>query len=532
MPDNLLKLLIVDDEFHVRNILKNSIDWTEIGYEIVGEASCAQEALQLVDENVPDVIFTDICMPFIDGIELSEMIFEKDPTIKIVVLTGFDEFEYAQRSIKVGIADFLLKPINDSEIIKVALDIKRKIEAERNHQNEHERLKKHVEENLPFLRERTLNELIQTHGYNESIANRLKFFNLDLQNHLAQIAVIDLYPAEDNEQNEEDRLYLKIMGVETVQQYFRNDSSVFVFLDLKQRIIVLNNEETVELAVCMDAIKAMLINRLKCFATIGIGNRYNTLSRLNLSYREACNALDYHIVAGKNQVIKYSDINMSEVERAAIQNEQIDALNFFLKTGLKQKAGQLLDDIFNEYSSCHINLASIRAMASTVVATALNVISEHDINISDILGKNTQPFDKIFLLDTLPEIKSYLENMLFATAEIIQNAQNKKVNQVVNRIKEYMQENIADYDLSLAKTAKEFYLNMSYLSRVFKQETGQTFIEYLTMLRMELAIKLLRETDKKAYQVSESVGIIDPHYFGTCFKKYTGVSVNDFKKNK
>ena len=115
---------------------------------------------------------------------------------------------------------------------------------------------------------------------------------------------------------------------------------------------------------------------------------------------------------------------------------------------------------------------------------------------------------------------------------IITNIQNKKVNQAIEDIKNYMHENMSDPDMSLSHTAKKFFMNGSYLSRIFKQETGYTFVEYLTKIRMEKAIKLLKETDMKAYQVAESVGISNPHYFSICFKKWTGVSVNDFKKTE
>ena len=123
-----LKVLIVDDEYLIRNLLKLRINWDEYGMTVVGEASNAREALDMIDEYMPDIIFTDICMPYMDGIEFSKIALERYPDIKILILTGHDEFEYARRSIKIGVSDFILKPINVNEIEKSLLKLKKKIE--------------------------------------------------------------------------------------------------------------------------------------------------------------------------------------------------------------------------------------------------------------------------------------------------------------------------------------------------------------------------------------------------------------------
>ena len=144
-----------------------------------------------MDRVKPDVIFTDICMPYMDGIEFGKIVFEKYPSIKIIILTGYEEFEYAKRSIKIGIADFLLKPINDDEIRKVAINIKEKIEAEKNHRAEYNRLKKQLEESMPYLKERLLNELIQNNLENDDMKQRLDYFNIKFDGDNFQIALIE-----------------------------------------------------------------------------------------------------------------------------------------------------------------------------------------------------------------------------------------------------------------------------------------------------------------------------------------------------
>ncbi len=534
MPEALLKVLIVDDEHLVRNLLRNCINWNEIGYEVVGEASNAHEALDLVEQLRPDVIFTDIYMPFMDGLEFGKIVFEKYPTIKIIVLTGYEEFEYAKKSVKIGIADFLLKPINDDEIRKVALNIKAKIESERNQRNEYDRIKNQLEENLPYLKEKLLNSIIQNTYDANNINQQLDYFNIKISPDHVQIAVIEVsFPDNTDNPGEEERLLLNMQCLGLVSKYFRDDQYVNIFIDNNQNIIAYNSEKDLEFADCLELLRNMIINKLKCNICIGIGNIYNHMSRAKTSYKEACDALNYKIIAGKNQVISYSDISFPRSGTRSIQNDDTDALAFYIKAGIKKKVHEYIEASFSECSQSGINIGieTIRVLASGILSVILNVLTELEIHISDIFPNN-QPFEQIFKIDTLPEMKEYLLKLSEDTVNMIISTQNKKVNQAIEDIKNYINENMSDPEMSLSHTAKKFYMNVSYLSRIFKQESGYTFVEYLTKIRMEKAIRLLKETDLKAYQVAELVGISNPHYFSICFKKWTGVSVNDFKKSE
>lgn len=532
MLDDLLKVLIVDDEHLVRNLLRHCINWEEIGYKILGEASNAHEALDLVEQLRPDVIFTDIYMPFMDGLEFGRIVFERHPYIKIVVLTGYEEFEYAKKSIKIGISDFLLKPINDDEIRKVAVNLKEKIEADRQQTAEYDRMKRQLEDNFPYLKERLLNKLIQNTFTYKDIRLQLDYFHIIINPSYVQIAAIEPSRSDITDApGEEERLLLNMQCSELVSKYFRDDDFVTVFFDSSQNIIVLNCEPDIDFSDCLEAIRTLLINKLKCQVCIGVGNTYDNVSRIKTSYKEACDALNYKIIAGKNQVINYNDISFSHTKTHTIQNDNIDALAFYIRAGLKKKSSDYIEVAFSEenLSGNSINIDSIRVLASSIISVLLNVITEIEIDIPIIFSDN-QPFEQVFKIDTLPEMKKYLLKLSETTINTILSIQNKKVNQVIEDIKKHLQDNLSHPELSLSNTAKKFYMNASYLSRIFKQETGFTFVEYLTKIRMDKAIKLIKETNLKAYQVAEKVGISNPHYFSICFKKWAGVSINDFKK--
>lgn len=531
MRDDFLKVLIVDDERLVRNLLKACIKWEDIGLTIIGESSGAIEGLQMVDKLHPDIIFTDICMPAMDGLEFSKRVVEKHPHIKIIILTGHEEFEYAKKGIKVGIADFLLKPINRDEIRKTALTAKTKILRERTQIEEYDRLKEQLQQDMPFLKEKLFNELVQGNSDLYLMKEKISYFCIKFTDDTFRIIVVDVSNTSDDDNlDEEMRLILKIRCLELVLQYFKNDQYVNSFLDNGQKVVILCNDSSIDLWECCESVKSMLINRLKCFVNIGIGNAYQKLEKIHVSYKEACDALKYRFIAGNNQIINFSDICAFEHNASNMDYTIMDNFCFYLKSGLKEKADVLIGQAFNELKSSVSSKEQVRVFACNFIANILNVLIETKVKQEDVFEQSSQPFETIFRLDTLPEMEKHIQSVSQRVIQSINSLQGKKAKKIIQDVRVYIDANYTASDLTLSDVAKRFYVNLSYLSRAFKEETGLPFIEYINRMRMENAIKLLKETDKKAYEIAEEIGINDPHYFSACFKKYTGVSVNEYKK--
>lgn len=531
MAEELLKVLLVDDEDLIRDLLKECIPWNDLGMEIAGEAASAREALELVERLVPDIIFTDICMPFIDGIEFSKKVLAKYPQIKIIIITGYDDFEYARRSIKAGVLDFILKPINDEEITRVALRMKAKIVAEKTRWAEYERIKAELVENLPYLKERFLNTLITGYMAPEEIAAKRAYYQISLAGKLVQAAVLELIDPPTN-QGEEDELILRLRCLELVKKtQWTEDFEAF--FDNRQRIVILKNYDPMDPDACFERLKVNLLRQIRRPICIGVGNPRPGLEYLRASYREACHGLKYRIVAGRNKVIHYREIDLPAMKEESIQDEQLELFAFYLKVGVKDQAEELLTVIIDHSLADHdLSIEPIRVVASNIIAMICSAIQQFGIELADVFGKGRQPYERIFKIDNLPELRQYLHAITGSVITLIGHAHHRKVRKVIQEIQEFLAKNYRNPDLSLTTVAKTFYLNPSYISRIFKQETGRTFIEYLTQIRMEKAIQLLNEPNLRAYQIAERVGIADPHYFGVCFKKYTGMPVNDYKKSK
>lgn len=529
MSDQLLRVMLVDDEENERNLLRICIKWNEIGMEIAGEASSAREALDSLEEINPDIIITDIRMPFMDGLEFSKIVVETYPYIKVMVLTAHEEFEYAKEGIKVGIADFLLKPIKRTEIKNALVNLKNKIESERLYKNEFNELKKQLEDNFPYIKEKFLNELLQNSLLAEDLENKMDYFSLNDFKSYVQVALIE-YENVDKEVFEEQKVLLGMKCTEIIKKYFKEDKRIEVFADNGRRIVVLNGDDSIELVECCEQIKAMVINRLKCYVSIGIGNVYRDIKDLKRSYGEACEALNYKALYGKNNVISFADTNINE-NNWSTKTDEISKIGFFVKTGIGERAIEQVHLIFEEFYRTGLkSIDQIRITSINIVTVMLNAITELGIDYNDIFASGSLPYDSILKIDTVPDMDNYITGITTDIVNSVKSIRTRKTNKVISEIINSMQENLANSGISLSNVAKDFYLNSSYLSRIFKQETGCTFVEYLTKIRIEKALSFFKETELMLYEVAEQVGIPDPNYFGKCFKKHMGMSVNDYKK--
>ncbi|TYQ15159.1 UNVERIFIED_CONTAM: two-component system response regulator YesN [Acetivibrio alkalicellulosi] len=529
MIDCLLRVMIVDDEEKERNLLKICINWNELGMEIVREASGGREALDCLEEVNPDIIITDIRMPFMDGLEFSKTVVEAYPYIKVMVLTAYEEFEYAKEGIKAGVADFLLKPIKRSEIKSALINIRNKIQAERLHKTEYEKLKKQLEDSFSYLKEKFLNELIQKSYSLDEIKNKLSYFSVDSIERYIRIALIEAsHP--DIDITEEQKVLLEMKCTELIKQYFKDDECIHIFVDNSGRSVILSGNKDIELVECCEQIKVMIINRLKCYVSIGIGNEYSDFKYIKKSYKEACEAINYKVLLGKNHIVSFEDTNINQ-DTLDIKQDDINEIGFFIKIGMSEKAIEGIQKIFHNFHvSGFKSIDHLRIITINIVTVILNSITELGLGYNDVFENSVLPYDPIMKIDNVPEMNDYITKMITHIVDRIKSIRTRKTNKIVKDIIDYLNENLSNSQLSLTLVAKAFYMNSSYLSRIFKQETGQTFVEYLTKLRIEKALDLFKGTDLMLYEVAEKIGIPDPNYFGKCFKKHVGLSVNDYKK--
>ncbi|XOI98800.1 response regulator transcription factor [Paenibacillus polymyxa] len=574
-----LKVLIVDDEYLIRNLLRMRIDWEQQGMTIVGEASDAEEALDQVELLRPDIVFTDIYMPKMDGIELSGILMERYPNLKIVVVTGHDEFEYARQSVKLGISDFILKPIRASELLQVTAKLRVAIEQEMGREYELMKLREEMKQSLPYLRERFVNQWLSEVMPEDELQEKARFFGIPISSGKpglriavmevevavpqAKIAAPEVYPhlsepyyqthkaqrglqQQHNQPHlsqhqteahpqpaEEIHILLRMVGMKQVQAFYPEDSQTIIVMDPHNRIVVLSFGEDTEFANQVQQLQEELQHTLKLEGcevdvTVGIGQWQSAWGRACVGYREACRALDYQAFVGKNQVICFEDLVIEGGKKPYHSDAQLlQQLQFYVSVGAGEEAVLLLERMLSVPFS---DVSQFRMAAMDVVTECQRAAIEQQIEGEHALNK--EAVAAIFTADHLPELKSMLEQHVRTVSDVIQAKRQAKEGNLIDRVIAYLEENMGNTEVGLSSTAAAFYVSSGHLGRLMKKETGQTFVEYLTQLRMKKAEMLLKQTDMKGYEIGEQVGIPDPHYFSVLFKKHIGRSMNEYRNVK
>jgi len=531
-----LKVMLVDDEALIRSLLRLRVDWNALGMDIIAEAGDAREAFESIERQTPDIILTDICMPSMDGITFSQMVVEQHPQVRIVILTGHDEFDYAKRCVKVGVSDFLLKPVNAVEITRVMQGLKDRILSERVQMQEQERLMAQLDAARPALREKCLNGLVSGASDARDAAAQLAYFDVALHpaHDRFEVALVETMRLRDaGEPDSERDMLLSLQVRELAHQVFRQDAHVHVFLDDCRRIVLLANEPGLDLTACCEVLRNQILNQCRCDVTIGVGGPVQGVEHIRESWQQARQALSYRAVAGRNQVIVRSEIDLADAGERIERTDRLEELAFALGTGMGQRVRALVDDALDAAAYRHHgDLSALRIEAFDLLLLCQRVRMEQRVGLTG--GEADGRLDegalrRILEIDDLPRMKAHVQGLFRETSEAVSQAKQCRANRLVEQIREHILDNLSDPELSRSTTAGALFISPSHLSRVFRQATGMNYVEYVTKARMEKAMRLLRESDLRMYQIGEAVGIVDPHYFSILFKKHAGMSPNEYR---
>ncbi len=395
-----LKVLIVDDEESTRALIRMSIDWEELGYSVVGEANNAEEALEYLEVDLPDLVLTDIYMPYMDGLELSERILSQYPDVKVVVITGHDNFEYAQRGIKAGVFDFILKPIDEDEIEKTLISVYSLIESEREMKASYNWLVEQLEKERPYLKEKFLVDLLYNHIDEQDYIRKKNFTGIHTKSICFQVTVIEIAASNPEELSiEQQGPYLCYLFIDYIRTAMAELPGVEAFIDNTNNIVLLNsdNGNTSEMNKRLELIKRHVLRHPGIGVTIGIGGWYEGINRIKISYKEATEALSYKIVSGINQIINYDDLVISVRNENRLSETWQDKLSLYIKGGIEEEALKLTEQVFDEMMyHGNIQIKSFRLKAIQLVMLIIGAMTEIGMNIEDKKATGEEPFEAIF----------------------------------------------------------------------------------------------------------------------------------------
>lgn len=522
----MYKVAIIDDEVIITRGLSKNIDWQFNGFELVGSAANGEEGLKLVAEKRPHLIITDIRMPFVDGFELTEQVVKAYPETKILMLTSYDDFEFAKRALQLKVFDYLLKPVDSEKLLETA---KR---AMKEHEYESE-MKQKVVEGMPLLRQQFLVKLINGKLAPAEINSGIDFLGLHLN---AARFVVILLKADDysypDYQNRFGKEVLKYCVINVSEETLASLGRGIVFNSIDDEIVLIVFAEGLHEKVerqayeIAETIRANVEKFLKTTVTVGIGFDYEQVAEITFSYQDARSSLEFRHILGTNRVLTVADIGLAPHSESAVFDGLEKELALKVKLGLEGEALSILSTMEQSIiKSQSISLSRVRLIGVEITVVMYKELEEHAKQLDDFYSI----YNKQQQMQTVYEIFACIRQLVIQLVSIVNQQRDNQMKMVIHRAVAYMEMHYAQEGLSLHDVSSVVHISPTYLSTIFKKEKNINFSEFLNQIRMKKAMELLRIYDMKSYEVAEKVGFRNPHYFSLCFKKYTGVSPSEYK---
>ena len=534
----MIKVFLVEDEFVVREGIKNNIDWKSHGYEFCGEASDGELALPMIQKLRPDIVITDIRMPFMDGLALSKLIKKEFPEMEIIILSGYEEFEYAKEGIKIGVAEYLTKPISGQILLDEVDSLALKIEENRRERESREKYQKEMEENISQERKNLFQYLVVG---SKSVPELLEIagkLNVDLSSMWYNIVLLTTQSMNHSQDEYSD----SVMKIEQKLKELDDETHMLLFdRNLEGKAILFKADSREELEQIqneyLDKVKEILIpySHIRYFG--GVGEPVNRLRELPSSFEKASHAFAHRFLV-KDSLILSSDgleqeemLEQREFDISNVDPKQMDRskIKEFLKIGDKEETIYFVDEFFKGLGNSAIESNLFRQYIAMdtcfCVAEFLEGLqcSKEEIEPLDIASG---------VLKTSESTMKYIVGIIEKALELREKIASNRYDDIVGEITRYIEKNYADEDLSLNLLASHVNFSPNHLSMIFSQQTGQTFIKYLTDFRMNKAKELLRCSGKRSSIICMEVGYKDPHYFSYLFKKTQGMTPTQYRGGK
>ena len=531
---NLYSVMLVDDEEEVREAIAKKLDWEAMGFKVIASAENGEEALELAEQFRPDVVMTDIKMPFMDGLTFCRHLKELQMNTKIVIFSGFDEFEYAKEAIKLEVEEYVLKPVNANELKGVFERLKETLDQEIADKQTQEHLNQYYEDSLPIIKEQFLVGLIQGRISDERIEELKNAYDVGLE--APYYSVVEIHMDNSKEQYGTPQETYHRMMIASGQQIFDEQmAALFKY----QSFLYLDDIIVIGMLDAADEIKKMhhyidqfckICNRvLGVDANAGIGQVCDSLSQLPVSYRGAVEAASARVLLGTNQAIYIKDIEPNSQEALTSFDRDVQKLMRAAKVGSEGEVRQEVCSIIESMKQSVQSLNQYQITLMEIVTETLKVIRSYDAPVTAVFGENFDLYRDPAGFGSLESLEQWLSDTMLRLRSFIRRERKDTTKLLVEKARGYIAEHYKNSDLSVDMVCSYLNVSAAYFSTLFKRETGMTFVMYLTKIRMEHAINLLETTDQKTYMIAEEVGYTEPNYFSYVFKKKYGISPSRYR---
>lgn len=543
----MLKIFLAEDEVVVRETIKRMIPWEELGFELVGEAADGEMALPLLIRQQPDLLITDIKMPFMDGLTLARLAKKEIPGLKVVILSGYDDFNYAKQAIGIGVEDYLLKPITKNALIERLSEIRSRYEHEKTQKEYYEKFQREMQAYEKNSSRDFFEALVGGSMDMMEVYKRAEKLGLDIVAEAYNVLIFTMNCDEDFSGQRDEYFSWEAESLELLENFFAGHSSAMLFRSniFSYGVLLKGQRETIEenTRACVDEIRKILSRqdgRREWF--LAVGQSVERLSQIQKSYHTASRAFSQRYLYDEN-ILYYDEMETMEhpggqaesEDNAYLQKVDVNALNpailqKFLSNGLQEETENFVKDYF--YAIGQEPMESLVFRNYVILNVRFSVIS-----FIKGLGCDTNEMESADTEEVLAESGknmesaiAYAKKMISQAIEIRDQNSGNKNRSILKTAVDFIDSHYMDEEISLNTVANVANVSSNHFSALFSQNMGQTFIEYLTTLRMNKAKELLRCTGMRSSEIAGEIGYKDAHYFSYLFKKTQGMTPSDYRK--
>ena len=525
----MMKVVITDDEIQIRKGLRMKVDWEEEGFEIVAEASNGKEALEILKKMDVDLIITDMRMPIMDGVELAKRCHQEFPRVKVIVLSGYSDFDYVKNSMKQGVRDYLLKPVAPDEIVETLRRIRQEVEEEKKSQIETDQMRLLVHSHLQEVQEQYLLQLVkgewsQFNAVTERL-RQLQLKELVNENVHVQFVTVEIREQDNRDQLKEFWLPFQMLCKEIAKEqtgaYSFHDPN---YASMVQFLQIIDSKTPNLTADLVEKIQAYVKKYFKLETVIGIGSVIKGIPEFKTGYISSLLSWSQSQLSSESQVIDQTvtrkaafDFSPNFEKRLTNAIENVDL------QGFTRNLNTLLGGAEQQ------SVLSFSFVANRVLFLLGSLAKKYNTETQAIQSMIWNCQQSIWELNSQRKV---MESLTQLSQFIIENVRNARFSnrKLIESIRHYLDEHYAN-EISLTTLSELFHINSAYLSETFKAHVGQNFSDYLVTLRMEKAKEFLKDDQLKIIDVANLVGFSNSGYFSTVFKKHVGQTPVEFRKS-
>lgn len=550
----MIKVFLVEDEIVMRSGIRNIIPWEREGFSFAGEAGDGELAYPAILKARPDILITDIRMPFMDGLELSERVKRELPDIRIILISGYSDFAYAKEAIRIGVTDYLTKPVTAAGLLETLKHVARKVEEDRRRREMKEQYQKEGEARITLEQQKLFSRILEGGIDGRQIRKEGERLGLDFTASCYQVVLLCVRGLDGEVPNDEDPDGKSPddespdggasdgrAGVDLEARLGTLDRLIVVKRGMDGYMLLLGADAPEEMEARFLALQGV-ITRLHDTAGIaffgGVGTVVIRLGEIRDSYQSAARAFSGRFFMEWNRFVSGTDSpdgagKLFDIRSLGTEALSQKAIVNFLKNGAAGEIDEFVENYYESIGAEHFSSRIFRQYVVMNIAVSLKSFAEEAKIREEFPG---MPDADAALLSerigTKEGFTQFFGGALRMAIALRNRHAKRRYGAVILDAKRFIGEHYDSADLTLQTVAGRVHMSSSYFSTVFSKETGQTFVEYLTFLRMEKAKELLSCTGMKTIDIAFSVGYRDPHYFGYLFKKLIGQTPKEYRMER